>query len=156
MDYAEIVQAVVDRLEAALRLDLNTAKKLIEGMEQEAARREIKAVIAVCNPQGNPIAVHSMDGAYLASFDIALKKAYTGVAVKMSTRELGELAQPGAPLYGIDKADNGRLIIIGGGIPLRYKGILLGGLGISGGSAQEDTSMAEYGASLFERLLLHV
>ncbi len=155
MDYTQIVDAVINRLGTALRMDLDIAKKLIEGIEKESARRGLKAVIAVCNSQGNPMAVHSMDGAYLASFDIALKKAYTSVAMKMSTKELGELAQPGGPLYGIDKADNGRLIIFGGGVPLRYQGILLGGLGVSGGSVQEDSSMAEYGAALFERLLFN-
>lgn len=55
----------------------------------------MNSVIAICGPEGNPIAVHVMDGAYLVSYDVAVKKAYTSVAVKMSTRELGELAGPG-------------------------------------------------------------
>ena len=72
------------------RITLDTAKKLIERLEQEAVRRGQRAVIAVCNPEGNPVAVHVMDGAFLVSFDVAMKKAYTAVAVKMSTMELFE------------------------------------------------------------------
>ena len=70
-------------------------RKLIDRIEQEALRRGAHAVISVCNAEGNPIAVHVMDGAFLVSFDVALKKAYTSVAVKMSTMELSKLAQPG-------------------------------------------------------------
>ena len=69
--------------------------RLIEKIEEESIRRGMNSVIAICGPEGNPIAVHVMDGAYLVSYDVAVKKAYTSVAVKMSTRELGELAGPG-------------------------------------------------------------
>lgn len=94
---------------------MDTAKKLIERLEQEAVRRGQRAVIAVCNPEGNPVAVHVMDGAFLVSFDVAMKKAYTAVAVKMSTMELSEIAQPGGTFYGVDKLDGGKSIIFGGG-----------------------------------------
>ena len=153
MENADIVQSVIKKLGLGLlRINLETAKKLIAKVEEEASRRGLPAVIAICNPEGNPVAVHVMDGAYLASFDIAMKKAYTSVAVKMSTKELGELAQPGGTFYGIDKADNGRLIIFGGGVPLSQNGTIFGGLGISGGTAEQDASLAEYGLSVLEQL----
>ena len=149
MEHDNIIQAVIEKLGGVLRINLNTAKKLIAAIEEEAAKRGMKAVIAVCSPEGNPVAVHVMDGALIVSFDIAVKKAYTSAAVKMPTKELGELAMPGGPLYGIDKAD-GRLIIFGGGVPLFKKGVLVGGLGISGGTAREDEALAEYGLSVLE------
>lgn len=150
----DIVELVMNKLGLGLnRIDLATAKKLIAKIEEQAASRGLNAVIAICNPEGNPVAVHVMDDAFLASFDIAMKKAYTSVAVKMSTKELGELAQPGGMFYGVDKADNGRLMIIGGGIPLSIDGKIIGGLGVSGGSAQEDTALAEYGASQLMELV---
>jgi uncharacterized protein GlcG (DUF336 family) len=154
MENNDIVQSVIDKIGLGLfRINLNTSKNLISRIEEQAAKLGLNAVIAICTPEGNPVAVHVMDGAYLASFDIAMKKAYTSVAVKMSTKELGELAKPGGTFYGIDKADNGKIIIFGGGIPLMHKGRMLGGLGISGGTAEEDASLAEFGLSIFEEIL---
>ena len=110
-------------------------------------------MIAVCGPDGNPIAVHVMDGAFLVSFDVALKKAYTSVAVKMSTMELSALAQPGGTFYGVDKMDGGKIVIFGGGVPLKSEDTIIGGLGISGGTGEEDHSLAEYGLSVLPEIL---
>jgi len=151
----EIIQLVLNKLGIVMnRIDLATAKKLISKLEEEAANRGLNAVIAVCGPDGNPMAVHVMDGAYLASFDIAMKKAYTSVALKMSTKQLAELAKPGGSFYGIDKADNGRMIIFGGGVPLMLGDKMVGGLGVSGGTADEDSLLAEYGLSIFSELIV--
>ena len=76
-------------------LTLHMAKQLMEIIEKRAESLGQKAVIALCNAHGNPIAVHCMDDAFLVSYDVATKKAYTSVAVKMSTMELSKLAQPG-------------------------------------------------------------
>ena len=108
-----VIQEVLKRMGIQGRITLDSAKRLIDKIEQEAARRGKKAVIAVCGPDGNPIAVHVMDGAFLVSFDVATKKAYTAVAVKMSTKELSILAQPGGTFYGVDKMDGGRIVIFG-------------------------------------------
>lgn len=153
MNENEIINAVLEKLSLGQqRLSLDAAKKLIEKIEIEAKRRGLHAVIAVCGSDGNIIAVHVMDNAFLASFDIAMKKAYTSVAVKMSTKELGKLAMPGETFYGVDKADNNRLIIFGGGVPLIIGDNIIGGLGISGGSSQDDDALARFGAELFLHL----
>lgn len=148
-----VIQAVLRRMGMPGKISLDSAKALIEKVEQEAVRRGEKAVIAVCGPDGNPVAVHVMDGAFLVSFDVALKKAYTSVAVKMSTMELSKLAQPGGTFYGVDKMDNGRIVIFGGGVPLKSGDTIIGGLGISGGTGEEDHSLAEYGAALLPEIL---
>lgn len=148
-----VIQEVLKRMGIQSRITLDTAKKLIEKLEQEAIRRGRRAVIAVCNPEGNPIAVHVMDGAFLVSFDVAMKKAYTAVAVKMSTMELSKLAQPGGTFYGVDKLDGGKIVIFGGGIPLKSGNTIIGGLGISGGTGEEDHSLAEYGQSVLHELV---
>lgn len=135
------------------RMTLETSKKLIEKIEEEAKRRGKQAVIAVCTPDGNPVAVHVMDGAFLVSFDVAVRKAYTSVAVKMSTMELSKLAQPGQTFYGLDKLEGGKIVIFGGGVPLIHNGVIIGGLGISGGTGEEDHSLAEYGLSVLENVL---
>lgn len=148
-----LVQEVLKRMGMPGRITLEAAKRLIQKVEEEAARRGKKAVIAVCNPEGNPVAVHVMDGAFLVSFDVAVKKAYTSVAVKMSTMELSALAQPGQTFYGVDKMDGGKIVIFGGGVPLKVGDTIIGGLGVSGGTAEEDHSLAEYALSVLPEIL---
>ena len=126
-----LIEEILRRVNDNRKINLETAKKLTEKIEEEARRRGKQAVIAVCGPEGNPISVHVMDGAFLVSFDVAMKKAYTSVAVKMSTKELSVLAQPGGTFYGVDKMDGGKIVIFGGGIPLKVDGRIIGGLGIS-------------------------
>lgn len=148
-----VIQEVLKRMGIQGKITLDSAKRLIEKIEEEANRRGKKAVIAICGPEGNPIAVHVMDGAFLVSFDVAMKKAYTSVAVKMSTMELSALAQPGGTFYGVDKMDGGKIVIFGGGVPIKVGDTIIGGLGVSGGTGEEDHSLAEYGLSVLHEIL---
>ena len=148
-----LIEEILRRVNDNRKIHLEAAKKLTEKIEEEARRRGKQAVIAVCGPEGNPISVHVMDGAFLVSFDVAMKKAYTSVAVKMSTKELSVLAQPGGTFYGVDKMDGGKIVIFGGGVPLKIDGRIIGGLGISGGTGEEDHSLAEYGLSVLPEIL---
>ena len=148
-----VIQEVLKRMGIPGRINLESAKKLIGIIEEEAKRRGKQAVISVCGPDGNPVAVHVMDGAFLVSFDVAMKKAYTSVAVKMSTMELSKLAQPGETFYGVDKMDGGKIVIFGGGIPIKVGETIIGGLGVSGGTGEEDHSLAEYGLSRLHECL---
>lgn len=152
MNDEALIQKVLMRMGQG-RMTLELSKKLIQKIEEEAERRGKKAVIAICGPEGNPVAVHVMDGAFLVSFDVALKKAYTSVAVKMSTMELSRLAQPGQTFYGLEGLDGGKIVIFGGGVPLIWQGNIIGGLGISGGTGEEDHSLAEYALSVLPEIL---
>lgn len=145
-----IVAKVVKRIMEQRVLSLETAKKIIEEVEKESKNRGKKAVICVCNEQGNPIAVHVMDGAFLISFDVAVKKAYTAVALKMPTLKLNDLVKSGQTFYGLQNLD--KVMTIGGGVPLYRNGILVGGLGVSGGTGEEDDSLARFGADIFNNL----
>lgn len=149
----EVVQEVLKRMGQTDRISLDSAKKLIEKIEEHSRRSGMQSVIAVCGPDGNPIAVHVMDNAFLVSFDVAVKKAYTSVAVKMSTKELSVLAQPGGTFYGVDKMDGGKIVIFGGGVPLKIGDKIIGGLGISGGTGEQDHALAEYGLSVLSEVL---
>lgn len=151
----KVVREVLRQMGIQGRITLDVAKQLVEEVEAEATRQGKKAVIAVCGPDGNPVAVHVMDGAYLVSFDVAVKKAYTAVAVKMSTMELNALAQPGGTFYGLDKLEGGNIIIFGGGIPLTVNDTIIGGLGISGGTGEEDHALAMYGLSVLKKIMKH-
>ena len=145
-----VIQEVLKRIQTMDRVTLEIAKKLIEKIEDYAVSVGKKAVIAVCGPDGNPIAVHVLDGAFLVSFDVAVKKAYTAVSVKMSTMELGKLVQPGQTFAGLEQIEKDKLVFFGGGVPLFAGDNLVGGLGISGGTGEEDDDIAQYALSIFE------
>ena len=147
-----VVQEVLKRIQTMDRVTLDIAKKLIEKIEGYARNVGKKAVIAVCGPDGNPVAVHVMDDAFLVSFDVAVKKAYTAVSVKMSTMELGKLVQPGETFAGLEQIEKDKLVFFGGGVPLFAGDKLVGGLGVSGGTGEEDDDIARYGLSVFDEV----
>ena len=127
-------------------LTLKHAKMLMERIEQKAAATGLAAAIACCDNAGNPIAVHVMDNAYLVSCDAALSKAYTAAALKMPTAELAQHVLPGGMFYGLDSLKSGKIVPIGGGVPIfGNNGKLLGGLGVSGGTAAQDIELADFG-----------
>lgn len=134
------------------KMTLDLAKALIEKIEQKAAGMGLAVIIAVADAHARPVAIHCMDDAYLASFDIACNKAYTSAGLKMSTEALGQLSQPGGPLYGIQHTNEGKIVIFGGGEPLEIDGRLVGALGVSGATAEQDIALAAYGEEIFNKL----
>lgn len=163
-DISKIVDSVVKQVtEQALyvpkskahlpinKMTLATAKEIINAVEEKALEMGVKAVVAVSDAGGNTVAVERMDDAFIASVDIAVNKAFTVVSLKMPTKKLAELAAPGGSLYGIQFTNNGRIVIFGGGEPLISQGVVLGGLGVSGGTAEQDTLLGEFGRDYFNR-----
>ena len=135
------------------QMTLALANALIEKVKAKASEMGVDVVIAVSDKAGRPVAIQCMDGAYIASFDIALNKTYTSASLKMSTAQLAELSQPGQDLYGIQFTNNGKIVIFGGGEVLEYDGRIVGALGVSGGTAAEDTAIAAYGKEVFKEVL---
>ncbi len=131
-------------------ISLEDAKLLAAKVEQKAREMGVNAVVAIADEGGNLKLCECMDNSYLASRDIAINKAYTSVALKMSTKKLSSLAQPGAPLYGIQHTNGGKIVIFGGGDILEVGGKILGGLGVSGGSEEQDTALSAYGKKVFD------
>ena len=155
-ELSKIVENVVRDVlsgEEITELSLKTAKKLAEKIEDKAAEIGVNAVVAIADAGANPMLVHCMDNAYIASYDIALNKAFTSVSLKMSTKTLSGLAQPGQPLYGIQFTNDGKIVIFGGGQPLKINGKIVGGLGVSGGSEEQDTYLAQYGKEIFDKMI---
>ncbi len=150
MDEQKIVKDIVGRLRDASAITLETAKRLMDKVEAYARDKGLNCVLAVYDPHGNPVAVHVMEDAYLASYAVATQKAYTAVALKMSTKDLNALAQPGGQFYGIESLKGGQLVAFGGGVPLHRGGRIVGGLGVSGGTADQDHEIAAYGQRIFE------
>ena len=134
-------------------MTLALAKSLIEKVEQKAKEIGLAAVIAVSDQAGRLQAVHVMDDAFIASYDIAVNKTFTSAGLKMSTAELCKLAQPGQPLYGIQHTNEGKIVIFGGGEPLEVEGKIIGALGVSGGSAEQDITLATYGKEVLKEVI---
>lgn len=126
------------------------AVKLCSGVLEKAREMGFRASAAVCDSSGFPVCSIRDDNALLASVDIAVNKAFTSVSMKMSTKQLASLAQPGASLYGIQFTNGGRIVIFGGGVPLEYGGAVVGGFGVSGGTEEQDTCLAEIALQLFK------
>ena len=103
--------------------------------------------IAVVDAGGNLVSHVRMDGAWIGSVDVAINKAFTARAFDLPTAELGADSQPGGPFYGIQASNQGRVVILAGGIPLTRDGEVVGAVGVSGGDADQDTSVAAAAAA---------
>ncbi len=148
-----ILQNVVEKAIVKEVMGLKLAKLLIERVERKASQVGVRAVIAVTDSSGRPIAVHCMDGAYHGSFDVAVNKAYTVTAFQMPTKNLAELCKPGADLYGLQFSNNGKVMILGGGEPLMIGDTMIGALAVSGGTAAQDSELAEYGKEILKEVI---
>lgn len=133
-------------------VSLETAKRLIEAAERKASDIGVPSVITVTNREGNLIAQHRMDDAWLPSVNISRQKAYTAAGLEMPTHKLAKPSQPGQSLYGLQDTDQGRIVIFGGGYPLRKDGEVVGAIASSGGQVSEDKKVAEAGVAKFEEL----
>ncbi len=149
----ETVDAIVEEIvRPSNDMTLEAALILCRKVMKKAKEKGVKAVVAVTNKGANPVTVQCSDDSFIASYDIALNKAYTSVALKMTTKELAALAAPGGSLYGIQFTNGGKIVIFGGGEPLKNKnGEVIGGIGVSGGSEEQDTYLAGYGREIFEK-----
>ena len=128
---------------------LEDARRVIAAAEQKAAEIGQPMNIAVVDGGGNLVSHVRMDGAWIGSIDISINKAFTSRAFDLATRDLAANAQPGAQFYGIHVSNRGRIMIFAGGIPLSRDGVVVGAIGVSGGSGEQDQAVAEAGAAAF-------
>ncbi|MCH8820042.1 MAG: heme-binding protein [Acidobacteria bacterium] len=125
------------------RLSLDEAKILIAGAEGKSREIEVPMCIAVADESGNLVAFTRMDDAKISSISIAIDKAFTGAAARKGTHEYNQLCVPGKPTFGIHVTNQGRFSIIGGGLPILIDGDVVGGIGISAGTAEQDQVVAQ-------------
>ena len=136
-------------MESIVMVNLNEARQVIAAAEQKAKEIGQPMNIAIADAGGNLVAHVRMDSAWIGSIDISIKKAYTSRAFDISTKDLAEHSQSGGQFFGIHASNNGRIIIFAGGIPLRRNGQVVGAIGVSGGSGEQDHAVAEAGAAVF-------
>src|SRR5215475_1084257 len=128
---------------------LNDARRIIAAAEKKAEQIGQPMNIAVADSGGNLIAHVRMDGAWIGSIDISIKKAYTSRAFDIATKDLAEHSQSGGQFFGIHASNSGRIMVFAGGIPLKRDGQVVGAIGVSGGSGEQDHAVAEAGAGAF-------
>jgi uncharacterized protein GlcG (DUF336 family) len=124
-------------------LTLADARALIAAGERKAQALGVPYNLAVVDAGGGLIAHVRMDGAWLGSVDIAINKAWTARAFDMPTEKLSKMAQSGKPLFGIDSTNHDKVVIFGGGVPIKIDDVVIGALGASGGTVDQDVEVAE-------------
>ena len=130
---------------------LSDARKVIAAAEKKAAEIGQPMNIAVADAGGNLVSHVRMDGAWIGSIDISIKKAFTSRAFDIATKDLATHSQSGGQFFGIHASNDGRIMIFAGGIPLKNKdGKVVGAIGVSGGSGDQDHAVAEAGAAAFK------
>ncbi|MDJ0727661.1 MAG: heme-binding protein [Prochloraceae cyanobacterium] len=128
---------------------LEDARRVISAAEKKAIEIGQPMNIAVVDAGGNLVAHVRMDGAWIGSIDISIKKAYTSRAFDIATQDLAEQSQSGRQFFGIHASNNGKIMIFAGGIPLYSEDKVVGAIGVSGGSGEQDHAVAEAGAAGF-------
>lgn len=128
---------------------LEDARRVIAAAEKKAREIGQPMNVAVVDEGGNLVAHVRMDGAWLGSIDISINKAFTARAFDIATKDLGSHSQPGGQFFGIHASNHGRVMIFAGGIPLKRQGTVVGAIGVSGGSGEQDQAVAEAGAAAF-------
>ena len=132
----------------SVSLSLADARQIISAGERKAQELGIPYNLAVVDSGGALIAHVRMDDAWMGSIDIAINKAFTAKAFDISTRELGKNSQPGDQFFGINASNHNRVMIFAGGIPLKVDGKIVGAVGVSGGSGEQDQAVAEAAAAV--------
>jgi uncharacterized protein GlcG (DUF336 family) len=128
---------------------LADARRVIAAAEEKAKQIKQPMNIAVADGGGNLVAHVRMDDAWLGSIDISINKAFTARAFDVQTKDLAKFSQSGGQFFGIHASNHGKIMIFAGGVPLKRDGKVVGAIGVSGGSGEQDQTVAEAGAAAF-------
>jgi len=131
-----------------MHVNMASARAAIDAARKKAEKLNTQMCIAVVDSGANLKAFLRMDDAWVGSIDIAIKKAKTAVFFGMPTGQIGKLSQPGKPLFGIEHSNDG-LITFPGGLPIvDEQGVLVGAIGVSGSTVENDHAVAEAGVKV--------
>lgn len=129
---------------------LETSKRLATLIEEEARARNLAVTLSVVDRHGHIVLKQRMTEAPLISLDMSEHKAYTAALLRLRTADITPLVQPGQPLYTITSVAGGRFVALGGGIPLEHNGVVVAGIGVSGGTTEEDVAIVEAAFTRFQ------
>ena len=130
-------------------IQLADARRIIAAAEKKAAEIGQPMNIAIADAGGNLITHVRMDNAWLGSIDISIKKAWTSRAFNITTQDLAQHSQSGNQFFGIHASNDGKVMIFAGGIPIKQDGQVVGAIGVSGGSGDQDHEVAHAGVAAF-------
>src|SRR5258706_15784809 len=130
-------------------LKLEDARRVISAAEKKANEIGQPMNIAVADEGGNIVAHVRMDNAWIGNIDISMNKAYASSAFEIEAKELAKHAQSGGQFFGVHVSNDGKVMIFAGGVPLKREGKIVGAIGVSGGSGDQDQSVATAGAAAF-------
>ena len=136
--------------ELGYKMNSDCSEKIIKNCIYKSKQIDVAMVIWVMDEHGNPVMFERMDGALLASIEVAKGKAYSAVAFKLPTHELNELVKSGE-LCGINNLE--KVIMFGGGYPLKINDLIVGAVGVSGGTIAQDMEVASYAVKMFEEMI---
>jgi uncharacterized protein GlcG (DUF336 family) len=134
-----------------MQVDLTLARVMVAAGLAAAETQEALVSAAVVDAGGHLVCFERMDDAEIAGPVLAIDKAYTAVAHRSGTQELAALVAPGGPLAGMSSADHGRFVCFPGGLPLWSGRRVIGGVGVSGGTAEQDLACAQAAYAVFRR-----
>jgi len=138
----------------APKLTLNDARLVLEGAEARAKAIGVDMDIAVVDDGGHLLAFIRMDNARVTSIDVAISKAFTAACARRATHEYAAVAGAGGPAFGIHVSNQGRFMIVGGGLPIFVNGVIAGGVGCSSGSPEQDREVAQAGIDYLLQVLV--
>lgn len=133
------------------RLSCDDADVVLQGARDASVEMGIPMCIAVTDESGSLILFERMDGAKISSIATAIDKAFTGATARKGTHVYNQLCVPGEPTFGIHNTNGGRFSVIGGGLPIEVDGAVVGGVGISSGTAEQDLVIAQAAVDHFHR-----
>jgi uncharacterized protein GlcG (DUF336 family) len=140
-------------MKTVFRLTLEDARVIMDAAEKKAVEIGVDMDIAITDDSGALLMFHRMDNARITSIDISISKAFTAAAARKSTRAYGEVSIPGGPSYGIHVSNQGRFMIVAGGLPLFFNNQILGGIGCSSGHPDQDELVAQAGLNALSEYL---
>lgn len=139
------------KLNEIKQLSLEIVKEMAKSAEEKAASMNVPVVFAAVDVGANLMLMHRMEDAFITSIDIAVNKAFTSAALKIGTHEVTPNIQPGESLYGLQLTNNCRIVPFGGGFPIIVDGQVVGAVGVSGGTVEEDMAIAQAAVEVFQK-----
>lgn len=132
-------------------LSLDIVKVMAKAAEEKALEINVPVVFSAVDKGANLMLMHRMEDAFVTSIDISINKAFTAVCLKQGSHEIADAVQPGASLYGLQLTNNARIVPFGGGLPIIVDGQVVGAVGVSGGTVEEDMSIAQAAVDAFHK-----
>ncbi|MCH1959943.1 GlcG/HbpS family heme-binding protein [Romboutsia hominis] len=133
-------------------LSLEIVKEMAKAAEKKALEINVPVVFSAVDKGANLMLMHRMEDAFITSIEISINKAFTSACLRQGTHEISEVVQPGESLYGLQLTNNARIVPFGGGLPIVVDGQVVGAVGVSGGSVEEDRLIAQAAVDAFHKV----